>query len=64
MEQKKPFASKRRSPKVKSFAFTAEKVASGEADDIVNEFSDSHKVSVIQFESDKRYFVYRILYFD
>ena len=64
MEQKRQNATKRRSPRVKSFAFTAEKVASGEADEIVNEFSDTHKVTVIQFERDKHLFIYRILYFE
>lgn len=64
MEQKRQNLPKRRSPRVKTFAFTAEKVASGEADEIVNEFSDTHKVTVIQFERDKHLFIYRILYFE
>lgn len=64
MEQKKQNAKKRRSPKVKTFAFTADKVANGEADEIVNGFSDTHKVTVIQFEHDKHLFIYRILYFE
>ena len=64
MEQKKQNATKRRSPKVKSFAFAADKVVNGEADEIVNNFSDTHKVTVIQFERDKHLFIYRILYFE
>ena len=64
MEQKKLNATKRRSPKVKTFAFNADKVVTGEADEIVNGFSDTHKVTVIQFERDQHLFIYRILYFE
>ena len=64
MDHKRQNAPKRRRPRVKSFAFTADKVVNGEADEIVNDFSDTHKVTVIQFERDKHLFIYRILYFE
>ena len=64
MEQKKQNQNNKRRPKVKSFVFGVNQIATGEADMLVNDFSETHKVTVIQFERDKHLFIYRILFFE
>lgn len=64
MEQKKQNPNNKKRPRGKSFAFGVNQIVTGEADMLVNAFSETHKVTVIQFERDKHLFIYRILYFE